>query len=473
MGHFSHNCKLSSLPITSGPAVLIAMVPSGKLYDNSDESLHKYGKTYLCSNDGPRMKYYPCWLPIKGDYDTYGGLENIQEDANTRALEKYYGLSISELVGIVTCGRKDDGYSDELTVIKKPVEYPDDWVVGEQHFARYQRLTEDKMPPYPDSPSGKYRVSREGKMVEATKEEYDADMKLVHEHYKRYNTWKETNPDYDDDYGNPQYQERYKDLLKISGMWVHGELYEKLVKIPRIDYFDRLDLGTPEILTSLGFTETGKSSDERFKRVFEKDGLKINSDGTWINIPKQHIYSLTQLKKYCESNGVEIDIEEMNKKTKVAQIIDYKIGKIDSLLGDAIFNESFFDMIDEMEDGEEKTKLLALIEKADLDKKSVTLNARYREIGYYFLSGAYSSYNTVNPMMEEYFQAVKTDPSLRDNIVDFWKFDGYMYDLGRYYEIVGTGPQDGEHKSVLEVVNISKGILEEYLSDYEDDEDDE
>jgi hypothetical protein len=42
------------------------MLPTGKMYDNSDETLVKYGKTYMCSNDGPRMKYSPCWFPIKG-----------------------------------------------------------------------------------------------------------------------------------------------------------------------------------------------------------------------------------------------------------------------------------------------------------------------------------------------------------------------------------------------------------------------
>jgi hypothetical protein len=41
------------------------MLPTGKMYDNSDETLVKYGKTYMCSNDGPRMKYSPCWFQLK------------------------------------------------------------------------------------------------------------------------------------------------------------------------------------------------------------------------------------------------------------------------------------------------------------------------------------------------------------------------------------------------------------------------
>lgn len=64
MGHFSHNCKLSKLPITGGPAVLIPMVMSKKLYDNSEESIRVLGKTYMCSNDGTRLKFIPCMFSI-------------------------------------------------------------------------------------------------------------------------------------------------------------------------------------------------------------------------------------------------------------------------------------------------------------------------------------------------------------------------------------------------------------------------
>jgi hypothetical protein len=128
------------------------MLPTGKMYDNSDETLVKYGKTYMCSNDGPRMKYSPCWFPIKGDYDTYGGLENIIEDDNTKAIEEHYGLTIHQILGVITSGRKDDGFDDSL-----------DCVIDKR----------------------KVRNS-------------------------------------------PVYLKKYRDLIKMSGMWVHGGVYAKL-----------------------------------------------------------------------------------------------------------------------------------------------------------------------------------------------------------------------------------------------------
>lgn len=74
----------------------------------------------------------------------------------------------------------------------------------EGHFQKYQRLTGDVMPfngRYPDV-SGKqlgfenqWTIWRNNKRIEATKEEYDADFKLIHEHYQRYLKWSELNPE--------------------------------------------------------------------------------------------------------------------------------------------------------------------------------------------------------------------------------------------------------------------------------------
>ena len=127
MGHFSYTCKLSGLPITgSTPAVLIVMKLRKKIYDNSESHLKKFGKTCLISNDGTQVKFQPVWFPIRANYNDYGGTEDIIKDDNTEALEKYYGLTIEQIMDIVTSGRKDDGYDGSLSAIKKPFNLPDD-----------------------------------------------------------------------------------------------------------------------------------------------------------------------------------------------------------------------------------------------------------------------------------------------------------------------------------------------------------
>lgn len=482
MGHFSHNCKLTGLPITGGKAVLIVMKPQDHLWDNSEEKLRKYGKTYMCSNDGPRLKYIPCWYPIRGEYNTYGGLENIVKDDNTAVLEEYYGLTIEELIGIVTSGRKDDGYDESLSKLKKKPEYPADWVEGEKHFDRYQRLTGDKMPfdgHYPDSPGKKYRVYRDGKMVYTTKEEYDADFKLIHEQYARYQEWTKTNPDFDDDYGNPQYEDKYKELLSLSGMWVHGDVYEQLTNEKVDDVWgNALDLGVPEILNALGFVEGKTTKKERYNRPFTKDGLTVYSDGNWIEVPGEHVYSLKDFKKYCKKKGVEIDIEEMNKKDIYEQIFDYIIPtfKVPKPLK-VPTKEEFEETKKQIAEAKSKAQDKDISELLDFDDddlmdlisnlaSSLTDSSHVSMQVYkmFLNTDRYGSSRLTNDLTRVYLEKAK-EGKLRDIIVRFWRFDTYMFVCGKYYEIIGTGPQDGEHKQVLKVLETAASILKEEIKE--------
>ena len=329
MGSYSHTCKLSNLPITSGvPVMLIVMKPIGKLYDNSEETLSKYGSTYMCCNEGPRLKYSPVWFPIKGEYDDYGGIENIVKDDNTAILEEYYGLTIEQLMAIVTSGRKHDGFDEALRVIKKPIVYPDDWIEDEDHIDRYCRLTGDVRPfkgRYPIQKDGVYYGYPKGRKAKITKDEYAEQITALHKHYLRYQEWAKTNPDYDKDYGYIDYQERYLELLTYSGMWVRGDFYEKLTDISKKDEYNTVNLGTPEVLKTLGFEELPvDKSIERYNIPFIKDGLTIYSDGRWID---GSIYRFKDLKAYCNKHKVDIDISGFVSRDSVEQYFDFVLPK--------------------------------------------------------------------------------------------------------------------------------------------------
>lgn len=491
MGHFSHNCKLTGLPITGGtPAVLIVMKPVNKLFDNSEEKLKKYGSTYMCSNEGTRLKFIPVWFPIVGKYDDYGCLEDIVEDDNTKALEEHYGLTIQELVNIVCSGRKDDGFDDDLKVIKVPVERPADMLDGEKHFNYYQRIMNDPMPcdgHYPDM-SGKFNekwqeegyegwtVWRKGKKVKATKEEYDADFKIIHDHYARYNKWKETNPDVEDDYGKPQYKEEFKELLTYSGMWVHGDVYEQLTDHNTGGYFDKLDMGRPEVLNALGFVEGEKTNAERYNRPFTHGQLTVMSDGNWC---ENQIYSLKDLQKLADDAGEVINTTAIEGKGRVEQLYDLVLPTFGNNKGVSKEALKYFNSISEKklkesykEKGKEgetfqEFKDAFLLSIASIfDRRSDSDMEMY---SYFLNTEMYGSTRITNPMCEVYIEHAKKG-KLRDNLVRFWRFDHYMFSCGRYYEIVGTSPQDGEHKDVMKVLTIAKDILTK--TDYYEDEED-
>jgi len=471
MGHFSMSCHLSGLPITgSTPACLILLKPSGMA--KYVHPKNEYGTTHYISNEGTRVFYDPFAFPIRGKYDDYGGLE-VEADENTAILEKYFGLPIQDIIDVVTCNRKDDGYSDVLKKIKKPVTYPSDWVKGEKHFEYYQRITGDKMPfgngNYPDSPGGKYRSYVDGKKIEVSKEQYDADFKLIHEQYARYQEWVKTNPDPEDDYNKPQYEEKYKELLGLSGMWVQRDFYEKLTDKPTGGYFDKLDLGTPQILIALGFKEDGESTDDRYTKRFVKGDVAVYSDGTWINLPghKYGIYSLKDFKKYCESKGVDLDIEEIDGKDKVEQIFDYVIK--DLPLGEPQTLDHLMDSTDFTGMTEEEIRKFIRNAMKKMPRRDDHLDMR--NICRHFLLGP--RYGD-NKMTDLYMEAA-IGGGLRDHVVRFWRFDQYMYACGKYYTIIGTSPQDGEPKMVKKMYESAMAALETYMSDrgYEEEEEEE
>jgi hypothetical protein len=69
-----------------------------------------------------------------------------------------------------------------------------------------------------------WAIWRKGKKIKTTKEEYDAD---------------------------------FKDLLSYSAMWVHGDVYNELTNNRTNAYYDKFDVGAPELLNALGFEAVG------------------------------------------------------------------------------------------------------------------------------------------------------------------------------------------------------------------------
>lgn len=111
MGSWSVYCSLSNITITAGqPAVLIPLF--------KDRYAHDY-------------RYMFCYtLPIFGEYDDYGGIENIKKDWNTELIERVHNCSI-ELFCHDLC-RKDVSERDcnpEVLEQLKKVTYM--WVHGE------------------------------------------------------------------------------------------------------------------------------------------------------------------------------------------------------------------------------------------------------------------------------------------------------------------------------------------------------
>lgn len=470
MGHFSYSCQLSGIPITSGAkCAILPILPNSsiKYLIENDKKGKQIGKPTFLSNDGHNVLYYELFFPIFGEYDEYGGLENIVKDDNTAILEEYYSLSIEGIVKILTCGRRDDLISER-----------------------------EEMHRYSDGHGF-----------------YDAN--------------------------NP----RHEDLLRASLVWYRTELYQELAKPYKENSYNinDLDIGIPALLEKLGFKQ-GKvdKKKERYNIPFTKDSLTIYSDGNWINIPKQHVYSLKQLKKYCQSEGVEIDITDVDKPyyEQVYEILlptakDYNSS--DRWVGDRVRNllldnrryvSSADDYIGEIKlelniillylkneisklKNEEIPKsdielLKSIMDDYDINISEMIIENKFLKIeqlsnidlNNLTLENCEFLFNHIKEIVNKlknddnikftnishfYFykiqQGMKEGKKLMfNNIIDWHNVVRFYYPLGKYLAPIGTSCQDGDYNATMRFANAVKDTMdiiwkERIDSGYEDEED--
>lgn len=101
MGSWSVYCGISQIAITSGqPCVLLPL----------------YKKAY---QEYTYKTHMPATLPIFGEYDDYGGLENIEKNSNTVLIEKHFKCKIEDFCQYFTRGCIRDDEDDFPKKLKK------------------------------------------------------------------------------------------------------------------------------------------------------------------------------------------------------------------------------------------------------------------------------------------------------------------------------------------------------------------
>lgn len=100
MGCWSVYCGISQIAITAGDDMVLLPLKKSEGYD-----------TYL--------PYLPATLPIFGEYDDYGGIENIVKDGNTALIEEHFGVSIEDFAMFLLDGKQTYDRTEAKTVAKK------------------------------------------------------------------------------------------------------------------------------------------------------------------------------------------------------------------------------------------------------------------------------------------------------------------------------------------------------------------
>lgn len=120
MGCFNVAGSMSNLSIGHGDKVVfIPLMPNSMNYrlkkEEQEGSVSLNPSSMLVSNDGASFLYCPVFLPIKGEYNDYGSLENIERDSNVEFIEKLFGITIEQFMEQVTrnwCG-DDNQFCDD------------------------------------------------------------------------------------------------------------------------------------------------------------------------------------------------------------------------------------------------------------------------------------------------------------------------------------------------------------------------
>lgn len=113
MGSFNVACSISNLSIDCGvETVYLPIFPSR--YNKVDMGVGVQSMlTY------PYCYFSPLTFPIKGEYNDYGNVEELQKDVNTEHIEEFFGISIEEFLAVVSCARGNsvvDGHDDMFRV---------------------------------------------------------------------------------------------------------------------------------------------------------------------------------------------------------------------------------------------------------------------------------------------------------------------------------------------------------------------
>ena len=324
MGSFNVACSISNISINCGTKVAFIPLLPNEMNERIGRKYNKFnlkpGYVFLepsancVSNDGAFQFYKPFSLPIYAEYNDYGGIENIEENITTKAIKEYFGISIENFVDCIGARRSLYDYFspvfgvyfgvDKKLISDYGVKFNEKWMT-DMGFTKL----EDGSFKYKDHD---FTVVLEP--IKADKEKHREDgfdfkirgqkNKVVSESLDTYDNRKNFCNSYSEVTGyligyKEDCQDKIKLISKLSGMFVHREIYDYMTRNTFSEYSSKIDANSWEhdadlnddSLKKLGFKLRceDKENDSRYYKVYEYPGVTdyvILGDGTWSHIAK-------------------------------------------------------------------------------------------------------------------------------------------------------------------------------------------
>lgn len=92
MGDYNVCCSISKISIDAGTKIVYIPLEvsdyANKIGDGNNILIYRH------------CFYSPVTLPVFGEYDSYGGVENIEKDYNTEVIEKYFKAKVEDIISL-------------------------------------------------------------------------------------------------------------------------------------------------------------------------------------------------------------------------------------------------------------------------------------------------------------------------------------------------------------------------------------
>lgn len=412
MGSYNVACSVSNISISSGTKIaFIPLLPAemnetiGRKYNHFKL---KPGYVFLepssnwVSNEGAYQFYKPFSLPIIGYYNDYGGIESIEENITSKVISEYFGISIEEFVDCIGSQRDDYDYFssvfnsyfsiDKKLLSEYSVKFDENWMVnigftkledgtfqykGQSFYVSLHSVEANKDRHRQAGFGYEILSAKDKKSLKKNSDTYDIRKKFLQEYLEV--------SGYRIGY-KEEAQEKIKFLKKLSGMFVHYDIYEFMAKNTFSEYSMKLNAGSwlvdadlnEDSLRKLGFKFRCKDETiERYNKVYEYPGVTnyvVHSDGTWSHISKTSEKHPNGSKRE-QGNGTyhpNSMIHEWKRLTGVEIKVDESIA-LESKYGASFdqIREQYLEYLKEDEDDEEVKKINEeKLKKAELLKSN-------------------------------------------------------------------------------------------------------
>lgn len=469
MGSFNVACSISHLSI--GPGEKCYFLPLIR---------NKYGsidtQSNLISNEGPSYFFWPFCFPIEGEYNDYGGMEELVHNANTKVIEKFVGITIEQFVECLTGRRGFNDYFSEIhenfakvkgNKFSRNISSELMFEIGFEEYSNQDaKYIEDSFEPFAKT----YRFqSHEFYVVLiedfANKTEHYTnykciisdlnDKKIKSGRFSQFDDFMNLYKEATGYFLNYENQKLVNLLENLSGTFIKKEVYDYLASIQMDEYnanqtFESTYDANEYMIKLLGFKfEKQDSEIDRYNKVYRlkgEDNYFVGSDGTWSHFYDQNKKEVANWTYH--PNGF---VKEWNKLSDVKiKIPDKLVGK---RYGDILFDE----ISSTIKANDKNEKMDGIIQKLKISK--YLYGDELREFGYRV---GFSGQLCDHKIMKMYREAIKKK-SVKKDFADFYTFYNNCYTLNKLLIPWFNGCQCGANKASVkfasEVAKIGRKDL--------------